>query len=93
VRIEFPSAGAVDKVDFLGNRRAGLVVALAIPLLLLFAFCGMLRCGIAASLLSLGALDFRLADGITGGFFSPARRPSQGGLPSLARQTCRGLVR
>jgi cobalt-zinc-cadmium resistance protein CzcA len=33
-------------------------VALAIPLSLLFAFSGMLRFGIAASLLSLGALDF-----------------------------------
>src|SRR5262249_8941422 len=45
---------------FLGNLRAGFVVALAIPLSLLFAFCGMLRFGIAASLLSLGALDFGL---------------------------------
>jgi cobalt-zinc-cadmium resistance protein CzcA len=45
---------------FLGNLRAGLVVALAIPLSLLFAFSGMLRFSIAASLLSLGALDFGL---------------------------------
>jgi cobalt-zinc-cadmium resistance protein CzcA len=45
---------------FLGNLRAGLVVVLAIPLSLLFAFCGMLRFGITASLLSLGALDFGL---------------------------------
>src|SRR5262249_45289372 len=45
---------------FLGNLRAGLIVALAIPLSLLFAFCGMLRFSIAASLLSLGALDFGL---------------------------------
>ncbi len=45
---------------FLGNLRAGLVVALAIPLSMLFAFGGMLRFGIAASLLSLGALDFGL---------------------------------
>lgn len=43
---------------FLGNLRAAAIVALAIPLSLLFAFCGMLRFGIAASLLSLGALDF-----------------------------------
>ena len=35
-----------------------MIVALAIPLSLLFAFCGMLRFGIAASLLSLGAIDF-----------------------------------
>jgi cobalt-zinc-cadmium resistance protein CzcA len=43
---------------FLGNLRAGLIVALAIPLSMLFAFSGMLRFGIAGSLLSLGAIDF-----------------------------------
>ena len=43
---------------FLGNLRAALIVALAIPLSMLFAFVGMLRFGIAASLLSLGAIDF-----------------------------------
>lgn len=43
---------------FLGNIRAALIVALAIPLSMLFAFAGMLRFGIAASLLSLGAIDF-----------------------------------
>lgn len=43
---------------FLGNRRAALIVALAIPLSMLFAFSGMLRFGISASLLSLGAIDF-----------------------------------
>ena len=45
---------------FLGNLRAGLIVALAIPLSMLFAFSGMWRFGIAASLLSLGAIDFGL---------------------------------
>jgi cobalt-zinc-cadmium resistance protein CzcA len=45
---------------FLGNLRAASIVALAIPLSLLFAFSGMLRFGIAASLLSLGAIDFGL---------------------------------
>jgi len=43
---------------FLGNMRAALIVALAIPLSLMFAFAGMWRFGIAASLLSLGAIDF-----------------------------------
>lgn len=43
---------------FLGNLRAAMIVALAIPLSMLFAFAGMLRFGIAASLLSLGAVDF-----------------------------------
>ena len=45
---------------FLGNIRAAFIVALAIPLSMLFAFAGMWRFGIAASLLSLGALDFGL---------------------------------
>jgi cobalt-zinc-cadmium resistance protein CzcA len=43
---------------FLGNLRAAFIVALAIPLSMLFAFTGMWRFGIAASLLSLGAIDF-----------------------------------
>jgi cobalt-zinc-cadmium resistance protein CzcA len=43
---------------FLGHLRAALLVALAIPLSMLFAFSGMFRFGIAASLLSLGAIDF-----------------------------------
>jgi cobalt-zinc-cadmium resistance protein CzcA len=45
---------------FLGSFRAALIVATAIPLSMLFAFSGMLRFGIAASLLSLGAIDFGL---------------------------------
>lgn len=43
---------------FLGNLRAAAIVAVAIPLSMLFAFSAMLRFGIAASLLSLGAIDF-----------------------------------
>ncbi|MGH7223064.1 MAG: efflux RND transporter permease subunit, partial [Gemmataceae bacterium] len=42
----------------LGNLRAGLIVATAIPLSMLFAFNGMLCFGIAGTLLSLGAIDF-----------------------------------
>jgi len=45
---------------FLGNIRAGLIVALAIPMALLFSFSLMTQFGIAASLLSLGAIDFGL---------------------------------
>jgi len=45
---------------FLGNFRAGFIVALAIPLSMLFAFNAMLRFGIAGSLMSLGAIDFGL---------------------------------
>jgi len=43
---------------FLGNLRAGLICAVAIPLSMLFGFCGMWYFGIAGSLLSLGAIDF-----------------------------------
>jgi heavy metal efflux system protein len=45
---------------FLGNFRAGLIVASAIPLSLLFAFSAMLRFGVAGTLMSLGAIDFGL---------------------------------
>ncbi|MFM8292022.1 MAG: efflux RND transporter permease subunit, partial [Planctomycetia bacterium] len=44
----------------LGNVRAGLIVALAIPLSMLFAANLMLAAGIPASLMSLGAIDFGL---------------------------------
>jgi cobalt-zinc-cadmium resistance protein CzcA len=48
----------------LGNLRAGLLVAAAIPMSMLFAGLGMMQMGIAASLLSLGAIDFGiLVDG------------------------------
>lgn len=42
----------------LGNLRAGLLVALVIPIAMLFAILGMYEFAIAASLLSLGAIDF-----------------------------------
>jgi heavy metal efflux system protein len=44
----------------LGNLRGGLIVALAIPLSMLFAANVMLVSGISASLMSLGAIDFGL---------------------------------
>jgi len=46
---------------FLGSLRAGLIVASAIPLSMMFAFDLMSRVGIAGSLMSLGAIDFGLA--------------------------------
>ncbi len=42
----------------LGRLRAGLIVAAAIPLAMVFAILGMYELAIAASLLSLGAIDF-----------------------------------
>jgi len=44
----------------LGNLRAGLIVAAAIPLSMLVAFTGMLAAGISGNLMSLGAIDFGL---------------------------------
>ena len=42
----------------LGNLRAALIVALAIPLSMLFAVTGMVQRGISGNLMSLGAIDF-----------------------------------
>jgi cobalt-zinc-cadmium resistance protein CzcA len=44
----------------LGNWRAALIVASAIPLSMLFAVTGMVQTGVAGSLMSLGAVDFGL---------------------------------
>src|SRR6185503_3933821 len=44
----------------LGNWRAALIVATAIPLSFLFAIAGMARFGISGNLMSLGAIDFGL---------------------------------
>ena len=44
----------------LGNWRAALIVACAIPLSFLFALTGMLRGGVSGNLMSLGAVDFGL---------------------------------
>ncbi len=47
-------------VLFLGNFRAGLLVASVIPLSMLFAICMMNLFGVSGNLMSLGALDFGL---------------------------------
>lgn len=47
-------------VVFLGNLRAGLIVASAIPLAMLFALGMMNAFGVSANLMSLGAIDFGL---------------------------------
>ena len=47
-------------VLFLGNLRAGLIVASVIPLAMLFAFIMMNIFGVSGNLMSLGALDFGL---------------------------------
>ena len=47
-------------VGLLGNWRAALIVASAIPLSMLFAMTGMVRYGVSGNLMSLGAVDFGL---------------------------------
>ena len=44
----------------LGNFRAAFIVALVIPLSMLFAMTGMIRLGLSGNLMSLGAVDFGL---------------------------------
>src|SRR5574340_1027350 len=45
---------------FLGDLRAGLIVASAMPLAMLIAFTGMMQAGLSGNLMSLGAIDFGL---------------------------------
>ncbi len=45
---------------FLGDLRAGVIVASAIPLSMLIAFTGMMQAGVSGNLMSLGAIDFGL---------------------------------
>lgn len=45
---------------FLGNLRAGLIVASAIPLSMLIALIGMAQAGLSGNLMSLGGIDFGL---------------------------------
>lgn len=71
---------------FLGNLRAGLIVASSIPLSMLFAFDLMSRAGIAGSLMSLGAIDFGLAvDNAVIQVENSVRRLSQSAGSSVSR--------
>ncbi|MEO5914054.1 MAG: CusA/CzcA family heavy metal efflux RND transporter [Luteolibacter sp.] len=58
----FEGAVLVVAVLFLllGNFRAAFIVALVIPLSMLFAMTGMIRLGVSGNLMSLGAVDFGL---------------------------------
>ncbi len=69
----------------LGNLRAGLIVASAIPLSMLIAFTGMNYFGISANLMSLGAIDFGLiVDGSVVMIENIVRKLSDDGPPSAA---------
>jgi len=65
---------------FLGNLRAALIVALVIPLSMLFGFVGMAAFGISANLMSLGAVDFgMIVDGAVVMMENSVRRMSEDG--------------
>ncbi len=75
---------------FLGNVRAGLIVASAIPLSMLLAFTGMVESRISANLMSLGAIDFGLiVDGAVVLVENVARRLAE---PEGRDKTVRQLV-
>ena len=76
---------------FLGNLRAGLIVASAIPLSMLIAFTGMVSTRISANLMSLGAIDFGLiVDGAVVLVENVSRRLGE---PGVAGRSVRDLVR
>lgn len=86
----------------LGSLRAGLVVALAVPLSMLGAFVGMSLAGLSGNLMSLGAIDFGLiVDGsvvlIENIVRRAAHRPHEGGrtavTPDLIRAACHEVAR
>ena len=78
---------------FLGNVRASLIVAMAIPLSMLFAFSLMLQLGIAGSLMSLGAIDFGLAvDNAVIQVENVTRRLGEGGNRRSRWETVRDAV-
>lgn len=78
----FEGAILVTVVLFLllGNIRAAIIVALSIPLSMLFAVSMMVKFGIAGSLMSLGAIDFGLlVDGSVVMVENAVRRLHEGG--------------
>ena len=78
---------------FLGNLRAGLIVASAIPLSMMFAFDLMARAGIAGSLMSLGAIDFGLAvDNAVIQVENAVRRLGEGGQSKSRMQVIRDAI-
>ncbi|MDI6809110.1 MAG: CusA/CzcA family heavy metal efflux RND transporter [Candidatus Eisenbacteria bacterium] len=78
---------------FLGSLRAGLIVASAIPLSMIFAVDMMTRLGIAGSLMSLGAIDFGLAvDNAVIQVENTVRRLSQAGEDKSRLETIRHAI-
>ncbi len=91
-------------VLFLGNLRAGLVVASVIPLAMLFAVGLMRQFGVSGNLMSLGAIDFGLiVDGaviiveavlqrLESGGFGPKTRLSQGEMDGEVKKSASQMM-
>jgi cobalt-zinc-cadmium resistance protein CzcA len=83
VRTNLLEAGVLVVVvllAFLGNVRAALIVALIIPLSMLFGFIGMMAFGVSANLMSLGAVDFgMIVDGAVVMMENSVRRLTEDG--------------
>ncbi len=74
---------------FLGDLRAGVIVASAIPLSMLIAFTGMMQVGLSGNLMSLGAIDFGLlVDGSVVMVDNILRRLAKKGVMSQEERLC-----
>jgi cobalt-zinc-cadmium resistance protein CzcA len=82
----------------LGNIRAAIIVALSIPLSMLFAVSAMVKLGVAGSLMSLGAIDFGLiVDGsvvmVENTLRRLAERRREGGVTATVLEACAEVAR
>ncbi len=81
-------------IVFLGSPRAAFIVALVIPLSMLFGFIGMALFGVSANLMSLGAIDFgMIVDGSVVMVEYFVRRLSAGGAENRRDQIREGRPR
>ena len=83
---------------FMADWRTTVVVALIIPLSLLFAFICLKLMGMSANLLSMGAIDFGIIiDGavvmVEGVFVALDRKAEEVGMPTFNRMSKMGLIR
>jgi cobalt-zinc-cadmium resistance protein CzcA len=77
----------------LGSFRAGLIVALAVPLSMLGAFVGMVYAGLSGNLMSLGAIDFGLiVDGSVVMIENVVRRVAEHRREHMAAADCPSAV-
>lgn len=82
---------------FMADWRTTVVVAVVIPLALLFAFICLRVMGMSANLLSMGAIDFGIIDGavvmVEGIFVALDRKAKEVGMPTFNLMSKMGLIR